>query len=174
MIEDSWNSPNIKKKQHMCVQVCMHMCGCMWRPKVNVKGLHWSLSTLIFDSGSLIKPGAHQFGQTGWSGSFGILLFAALLTLTPPLSVGITSMFYSTLALTQQVLGSKLRSSCLWGKWFPNGAVSTTLNTQLFKNLDLIFKTVIWRHRRNETAKKKKMRWNKEGTLQQDGSQGEG
>lgn len=43
---------------------CMwtYMCASMWVPELNARYLSWSLSTWFLETGTFIKPGAHQLG----------------------------------------------------------------------------------------------------------------
>lgn len=107
--------------------------------------------SLIFESGSLIKPGALQFGQTVWSASLRDLPVSALLAPTPVLELQACTTAPCHL---HRFWGFKLRSSYSRSKRFTNGVASPTLQTQLFKKLDLVLKAVIWRYRRNEIGKK--------------------
>ena len=49
-------------KRCVCVCVCVcDACMCVQRPEVNVWSLPQKLSTLVFETRSLIEPEAHQF-----------------------------------------------------------------------------------------------------------------
>lgn len=43
------------------VGVLAHLCVCIWRTEADSEGLPQFCSTLIFESGSLTEPIAHQF-----------------------------------------------------------------------------------------------------------------
>lgn len=60
----------------MCVSLCVHV----WKPVVDIECLLQSLSTLCFETGSLIEPGAHQFCNIDWSVSSRDLPIPALST----------------------------------------------------------------------------------------------
>jgi len=56
----------------------MYMCAYMHRPDVNIKYLPQSLSILLSETVSLIKPGDHQFDSTVWSASSKDPIFVGL------------------------------------------------------------------------------------------------
>lgn len=62
----------------VCVGVCASAHVCIWRPEIKALGLSLSISSLLFETGSLAEPGAGQFsGVTGLLRSSCIRLFGA-------------------------------------------------------------------------------------------------
>lgn len=65
----------VRKKMKLALvsfQLTLYLCGgrggsmweYIWRPEINTESLPQSLSILVFESGPLIEPEAHQFIQT--------------------------------------------------------------------------------------------------------------
>lgn len=85
---------------------------CEWRPRVSIRHLPWSLSTLVFEMRSLTEARTPGFVWAGWP--------ASSQGSSAPAAPGLALRAYQHAWLLSRLWRAELRSSCLHGEHLPD------------------------------------------------------
>lgn len=98
--------------EHQCAHVWMGVHMYEWRPRVSIRHLPWSLSTLVFEMRSLTEARTPGFVWAGWP--------ASSQGSSAPAAPGLALRAYQHAWLLSRLWRAELRSSGLHGEHLPD------------------------------------------------------